>query len=148
MHVNTQRFNVQLHVSVHNCVRKPGRVRDSGDTDPSSNSINNKIVPIPALSMPVETTPGAQHATTANTRCSNNGKGSISTITCWGTTDLAIVSLELHHIHYILSGLVQVQTPEEPELDLKSSSLRSRFGSKEICKADPKSSSRFGEIYP
>jgi len=51
-------------------------------------------------------------------------------------------------LHYILSGLVQVQTLEEPEPDPKSGSLRFRFGFTKICEPDPKSGSRFEEIYP
>jgi len=51
-------------------------------------------------------------------------------------------------LHYILSGPVQVQILEEPEPDPKSGSLRFRFGFTKICEPDPKSSSRFKEIYP
>ena len=47
---------------------------------------------------------------------------------------------------HITSGLVQVQTLEEPEPDLKSSSLEFRFRFMKICELDPKSGSRFGEI--
>ena len=53
-----------------------------------------------------------------------------------------------HHICHIHLGPVQVQTPEEPEPDLKSGSLKFRFKFKKICEPDPKSGSRFGEIYP
>jgi len=51
-------------------------------------------------------------------------------------------------LYYILLGPVQVQTLEEPEPDPKSSSLRFRFRFTKICELDPKSSSRFEEIYP
>ena len=50
--------------------------------------------------------------------------------------------------HYILSGLVQVQTLDEPEPDPKSGSLRFRFRFMKICEPDPKSGSRFKEICP
>ena len=62
--------------------------------------------------------------------------------------------MNLHNTFLILSmhnkpsGPVQVQTLEEPELDLKSGSLEVRFRFTKICEPDPKSGSGFGEMYP